>query len=136
MWLLFAFLGPALAADSSRLLLGNSYTSYNNLSGATEQLFEELIGDASSFKTASLTQGGFQWVQHESALSNSSSQHSNRFYGDDWDWVLLQEQSQIPGFPLNQTDRINSGQAALALNQRIEDIGANTLLYMTWGRRW
>jgi hypothetical protein len=49
--------------------------------------------------------------------------------------VVLQEQSQIPGFPQDQSDFRASRRAAEDLDDRIEASGAQTLLLLTWGRR-
>ena len=49
--------------------------------------------------------------------------------------IVLQDQSQIPGFPRTQSDWVDSKDAAIALTERIDDEGADVMLLMTWGRR-
>jgi hypothetical protein len=135
MWTLLIITGLSWGAEGSLLLMGNSYTSYNNLAQLTQTLLDQQDPQWTAVNTAALTQGGYRWSQHEAALANSSSQHHGVFYGEDWAWVLLQEQSQIPGFPDGQTDREQSIEAGISLNNRIADHAAETVLYMTWGRR-
>ena len=52
-----------------------------------------------------------------------------------WDWVVLQDQSQIPGFPRSQAEWIASKDGAVEIAEVIEDNGGETVLMMTWGRR-
>ncbi len=59
-------------------------------------------------------------------------------YGDDavsYDFVVLQDQSQIPGFPQTQSEWIQSRDAAVSLASIIEDRGGATRLFLTWGKR-
>jgi hypothetical protein len=52
-----------------------------------------------------------------------------------WDVVVLQEQSQIPGFPAAQVDHASFVESVAELNGRIAAAEAQTALLMTWGRR-
>ena len=52
-----------------------------------------------------------------------------------YDTVILQDQSQVSGFHIFanfQQDRINP---VIAIDSLIQENGASTMLYMTWGRR-
>ena len=132
---------PAYAYDA--LFVGNSYTFYGNpdMPTAFGQLLE--------------AQGGFGPVRSEGAvkaawrldqhLADSKAEGNAIFtlLGDgaqaagntSWDIVVLQEQSQIPGFPPGQPQYEASQQAAKELNALIESRGAMTVFLMTWGRR-
>ena len=76
------------------LFLGNSYTFFNNL----PDLFENFSNAAGDTVTAGFnTPGGYTLQGHS---TNQMSQ--NMISQGDWDFVVLQEQSQIPSFPLSQ----------------------------------
>jgi len=52
-----------------------------------------------------------------------------------YDTVILQDQSQVAGFHIFgnfQQERINP---VIAIDSLIQENGANTMLYMTWGRK-
>lgn len=51
----------------------------------------------------------------------------------DWDYVVLQEQSIIPSLPDQRVQ--NMYPAVRALDERNREVGAGTVLLMTWGRR-
>ncbi|MBI1374195.1 MAG: hypothetical protein GC159_15875 [Phycisphaera sp.] len=50
-----------------------------------------------------------------------------------WDFVVLQEQSQVPS--LNDEYVKSFMDSATSLDERIRAAGAKTVMYMTWGRR-
>jgi hypothetical protein len=50
-----------------------------------------------------------------------------------WDYVVLQEQSQLPSLPGEHVQSFFD--AATALDKHIRDSGAQTVFFMTWGRR-
>ena len=80
------------AQDTTRVLfLGNSYTSFNDL----PQLLTGLAADMGHVvETASNTPGGYTLQGH---ASNDTSLDLIAEGG--WDFVILQEQSQVPSFP-------------------------------------
>jgi hypothetical protein len=136
-----AFATPALAYDA--LFVGNSYTFYGSPDLPTA--FGELLE----------AQGGFGPVRSEGAVkaawrldqhladSKVAGNPIHTLLGDgaeaagntSWDIVVLQEQSQIPGFPPGQPQYEASQQAAQELNTLIASRGAMTVFLMTWGRR-
>ena len=64
------------------------------------------------------------------ALTDKSTTNYQKY-----DTVILQDQSQVSGFHIFsnfQQDRINP---VIAIDSLIQENGANTMLYMTWGRR-
>jgi hypothetical protein len=116
-----------LSAQTTALFLGNSYTASNNLPGLTEQL---AASAGFELTTAANTPGGFSFEGH---TTNTASQ--NLIAQGGWDFVVLQEQSQIPSFPLAQVETDCFPYAA-QLNEQIlaADSCAETVFYMTWGR--
>jgi len=105
------------------LFLGNSYTYVNNL--------PQLIADAATSSGDTLifdshTPGGYTLNQHY-----FDTVSTNKIQAGGWNYVVLQDQSQVPAFP----DYDGAGGVALAyLNKRFNPC-ARTLFYMTWGRK-
>ena len=114
------------------LLMGNSYTSANNLGN----LVDGVMGAASvQTNVSSLTGGGLRLSQHANNVASSGHQWNTTLKGTAWDWVVLQDQSQVPGFPRTEQTWIDSKDGAIDLNLAIERNGGETVLLMTWGRR-
>lgn len=129
--LIAAFLcsGLAVQAKTLRVLfIGNSYTAVNNLPSQIAQLadgtHDTLIYDMSA-------PGGYTFQQHTTnATTLSKIQQGN------WDYVVLQEQSQLPSFPDAQV-ATDVYPYAHALDSIIHENNpcAKTLFYVTWGRK-
>lgn len=123
--LLFAFL-PCLPAAAETepvriLFIGNSYT------GQIKKTLQELVAASprANSELAFITPGGRTLRQH---LNNPET--VARIREGAWDFVVLQDQSQTPAvFP----DKFAS--AAAELDDIIDESGAQTVFYMTWGRR-
>lgn len=113
------------------LFLGNSYTIQNDLEAKVAALFgaagEEVVVER-------LATPGWRFVDHVGAIETTGTAHAAAF-GASQDWVLLQEQSQIPGFPAGQADLEASRAAAVTLDGYAAATGATTVFLMTWGRR-
>ncbi len=111
------------------LLFGNSYTQQNSLDVILEDL-----GVNDSVARAS---GGLTLDDHWNNVNTSANSWNTtlRDPSVDWDYVVLQDQSQIPGFPRSNADWIDSRDAAVNLADAIEDESSEVLLMMTWGRR-
>ena len=131
---------PANTSAQDRVLFaGNSYTFY---SGGLEVMVDALLEESTgaTVDTQSVTAGGYRLTQHLADADGSNGDRPLRqalVTGPDTDWnlVVLQEQSQIPGFPRGQTDWIQSRNAAVRLDELIEPTGAHTMFFVTWGRR-
>lgn len=128
-YLLFLLLPCFLNAQSKRaLFLGNSYTNYNNL----PQLTAILAGSAGdTLIVDSNTPGGYT-LQSHSTNANSIGKIAQ----GSWDFVVLQEQSQRPSFPQWQVEA-DVFPYAKVLDSIInkENPCAETIFYMTWGRK-
>ncbi len=110
------------------LFVGNSYTSVNNLPLMVSQVVSS-AGDSIEFK--SNTPGG-------STFNNHSQNSTTLAYiaESNWDFVVLQEQSQLPSFPNSQVETECFPYAHL-LDSLINQYNpcSETVYYMTWGRK-
>ncbi|HEY0262763.1 MAG TPA: hypothetical protein VGB95_07035, partial [Chitinophagales bacterium] len=109
------------------LFLGNSYTYVNDL--------PQMIADAAASTNDILifdsnAPGGYTLQEHS---TNSTS--LTKIAVGNWDYVVLQEQSQFPSFPDWQVEE-DVFPYAKELDSIInaENPCAETVFYMTWGR--
>jgi len=116
------------AQDSASVLfIGNSYTYVNDLPSLLQSVVD---AQGDYLYVDSRTQGGATFQTH---VDNASTY--TKINGYNWDYVVLQAQSQEPSFPDSQ---VNS--TTLPNAQRLADsIYANNfcsevLMFMTWGR--
>jgi hypothetical protein len=109
------------------LFLGNSYTAYNNLAQLTSDV---ALSAGDTLIVDSNTPGGTTFANH--STNNTSL---TKIAAGNWDYVILQEQSQIPSFPIEQVE-IDCFPFAAILNDSIlaNNPCAETMFYMTWGR--
>ena len=110
------------------LFLGNSYTSVNNLPALTAAVATS-AGDTLIYDSNLI--GGYTLQQH----SVDATSLSKIMLGT-WDYVVLQEQSQLPSFPISQVET-NVFPYARKLDSIINLYNpcAETMFYMTWGRK-
>lgn len=123
----FVFLSLLSIAQTQRILfIGNSYTDVNNLPSIVKSVANSMGDD---FDYSSNTPGGCTFQQH------CNNQSMDLICQGGWDYVVLQEQSQYPSFPINQVQNEVFPYAA-RLNDSIEKYNpcAETVFYMTWGR--
>jgi hypothetical protein len=129
--LIAAFLcsGLVVQAKTLRVLfIGNSYTAVNNLPSQIAQLadgtHDTLIYDMSA-------PGGYTFQQHTTNTTTLS-----KIQQGNWDYVVLQEQSQLPSFPDAQVAS-DVYPYAHALDSIIHENNpcAKTIFYVTWGRK-
>lgn len=109
------------------LFLGNSYTAVNNL----PQIIAALATSAGdNLNYDSHTPGGYTFQNH---LNDGTS--AAKIAQTGWDFVVLQEQSQLPSFPLAQV-QTGCFPFADSLDSLIvlANPCAETMFYMTWGR--
>lgn len=123
------FLLNTFAQETKKVLfLGNSYTAGNNLSGLIQNLAQAngdiLIKDQN-------TPGGYTFNAHS---SNNTS--LNKIASNNWDYVVLQAQSQEPSFPPGQV-AVDTKPYAAILNDSIvsNNTCTETMFFMTWGRK-
>ena len=111
------------------LMYGNSYTSQNSLHTILEDLG---VTDAEA-----LTGGGMRFDDHWNNVNTSGHSWNSTLRNPNlnWDYVILQDQSQIPGYNRSTTSWIEDKDAAILLANEIESESSESVLMMTWGRR-
>lgn len=109
------------------LFIGNSYTAVNDLPNWVK-LIGESAGD--TFEVVSIAPGGTTFSMH---LNNP--QVTTELASGNYDAVVLQEQSQLPSFPLSQVESDCFPYAkALVDAARAGKPCIKVVFYMTWGR--
>lgn len=120
-----------LHAQTRVLFIGNSYTAVNNLPQLTADCALSIGFAGMPMEVASSTPGGTTFQMH---TTNASSQAL--INEGNWDFVVLQEQSQLPSFPDSQVATECFPYAAQLNNQIVSvDSCTETVFYMTWGRQ-
>ena len=113
------------------LMVGNSYTSSN----ALNQKLERVLDDSGvSSDVESVTGGGMKLSDHADDSEEQGSQLNTKL-SERQDFVVLQDQSQIPSLLTENTFWADSNDAIELLNERIISEGGQTILLMTWGRK-
>ncbi|MCX5794295.1 MAG: SGNH/GDSL hydrolase family protein [Elusimicrobia bacterium] len=110
------------------LFLGNSYTSVNDLPGtltAVARSFGDTVAADASVK------GGYRLMDHA-----RDEQSLAKIKARPWDFVVLQEQSQMPGFDDSQIDA-ETVPYAVRLDGLIHAANprAKTVFFAAWGRK-
>ena len=110
------------------LFIGNSYTAVNDLPN-----WVRLVGasQGDTFEVVSFAPGGRTFQGH-----SQDPQLLMLIQQKNYDAVILQEQSQLPSFPLNQvkTDCYPYAKS-LVDSIRANNPFAKIIFYMTWGRK-
>ena len=103
------------------LFIGNSYTFYNDL----PRIFSQLMASGGyQVDVGQATQGGWSLSNHR-----NSSATTKVITNGEWDFVVLQEQSVVNNPELGMFPSVES------LNELIRENDAETILFMTWGRK-
>jgi hypothetical protein len=112
----------------SILFIGNSYIGVNNLPLITQQV-ATAMGD--TLNQDSNTPGGTTFNQHTTNATTLA-----KIALGTWDYVALQEQSQLPSFPDGQV-QADTYPYAKRLDSLITAYNSctETVFYMTWGRK-
>lgn len=126
---LMLFIQTSYSQETKKVLfLGNSYTAVNNLPEIIQQMAEDQ-GHILIYDT--YTPGGYRFLNH-AADANAIE----KIQAEDWDYVVLQGQSQETAFPENMlVDEIYPPVAALTQIIRENNSCSVPLFYMTWGRK-
>lgn len=122
----------AAAKDISFLMVGNSFTNANHLQEMIKSMLEEDLMFGSQVYAMRFRKPASRFAEDvlDPALASTIAERS-------WDWVILQEQSQIPAFIGTYYDPTFqlSLNATVQMNSWIQKANAETVLLMTWGRR-
>jgi hypothetical protein len=121
------------------LFVGNSYTAANTLHAIVSDL---LIEAGHEGTTLDVTPGGYRLEEHAADADGTNGDTRLRdllVTGEEaalgWDVVVLQEQSQVAGFPTTEPYWTDMVEGATILRDLASDAGADTVIFMTWGRR-
>lgn len=107
------------------LFVGNSYTYANDL----PTMFSELARSGGhKVEVSIVAEGGFTLADHV-----NSAQFSEALTSNQWDYVVLQEQSQIPSIKASRTQSMYP--AARELVQQIRATSAQPIFFETWAHR-
>ncbi len=111
------------------LFIGNSYTYVNDLPGLTAMVAAS-VGDTLRYDYNTI--GGYTLQMHSTNATTLSKINEG-----DWDYVVLQEQSQLPSFDLPQVDTEVFPYAKLldSLVHKYNSCG-RSMFYITWGRKY
>ncbi|WP_190277374.1 PKD domain-containing protein [Taibaiella lutea] len=110
------------------LFIGNSYTDVNNLPEIVKQIAASMNDTLVYSKS---TPGGYTFNQH-----STNAATLGLIAQGGWDYVVLQEQSQYPSFPIGQVqDEVFPFAKKLDSLVHIASPCAKTVFYMTWGRK-
>lgn len=129
--ILFSLTG--LNAQTTRVLfLGNSYTYVNNLDQIVKD-FALAMGD--TMEVQRNTPGGYTLGHPDGGHIYNETSLSMIAEGD-WDYVVLQDQSQFPSIPHFRDNYSYPG--AIALGDLIREASpcATPVMFMTWGRKY
>lgn len=107
------------------LFIGNSYTSVNDLPGMLEAMSAKAKGARPVEANRSL-HGGWTLQKH---MDDEKSKTQAMIKEGDWDFVVLQEQSQMPFMYPKVTHKYG-----IMLGKLIQEQKATPLFYMTWAR--
>ncbi len=128
-FIIFAVFSVQVVAQSKKVLfLGNSYTGVNNLPLLIRNI---ALSTNDTLIVDSNTPGGYTFQLH---TTNTTSQ--SKLMAGNWDFVVLQEQSQLPSFPDDQV-AVEVFPYARTLDSIINQYSpcAETVFYRTWGRK-
>ena len=125
------FLAPIVSwsQSTSILFVGNSYTYVNDLPKLVKDI---ALSKGDSVTTDISAPGGYTFQNHCANATTLAKINSGFF-----DFVILQEQSQMPSFPPSQV-AIDVYPYAKQLDSLIHKANscATTVFYMTWGRKY
>ena len=113
--------------EKKALFIGNSYTYFNQLPELVEGIAN---AKGNIFNHQSHTPGGTSLSTH---ANNATVQ--NLFSASQWDYVILQAQSQEPSFhPSQVANQVYPYANSLCENIRAANACTKPVFYMTWGR--
>lgn len=120
--------GHSQPITKKALFLGNSYTAYNSLPNLVEDIANSL-GD--SLVHDRNTPGGQTMAGHASNMTSLA-----KISSQEWDYVVLQSQSQEPSFsPSQVANDVYPYAARLTDSIRSNTSCGTPLFFMTWGRK-
>jgi hypothetical protein len=129
--------GRVMAVDL--LMVGNSYTSVNDLPTLVKSLLQENADNDPVGAYRYTVDAQYLVAHRDEALGFSGEDNQLRKWlvtePKNWTWVVLQEQSLVGSWVDAFAQWDYSRDAAVQLNQMIASTGGATIFFMTWGRR-
>ena len=119
----FSFTAPLFLEAKKILFIGNSYTS--QCSDTITKLFKN---ESPDWKLTFHTKGGKDLAYH---LAEPATE--KLIGSQNWDFVILQEQSQKSGLGGKSSQGFHN--AVASFSKIIRDTGSTPCLYLTWGRK-
>jgi len=116
---------PSRGPCTRVLFIGNSYTFTNNLPLVFARL---ALAGGHQVETGMAAEGGWTLSDHVKSSATVEAIQSTK-----WNFIVLQEQSQIPASVQDRTESMYP--AARALVHQIEAVGATPLFFLTWAHR-
>src|SRR6266498_2011890 len=107
------------------LFIGNSYTFVNDLPATFAKLAKS---GGHKVEVGMAAQGGWTFANHI-----QSPETLDQLKSGTWNFVVLQEQSQIPSVEQSRTHGMYP--AARELVREIREVGATPIFFLTWARR-
>ncbi len=129
--IILSFLIPFYSFSQSynALFIGNSYTYYNNLPLMVSNIASS-FGDSLAFDQS--TPGGASLYGH-----SQNQTTLNKINQQNWDYVILQDQSQNPSLSPNYVLANVYPYAEQLINQiELNYLCTEPIFYMTWGRKY
>ena len=119
----------AFAQPKKILFVGNSYVYTNNL---PQELYSLALSGGDTIIFDSSAPGGYTFQQHTSYAPTLTKINAQA-----WDYVVLQEQSQMPSFPPSQVQQSVYPYAAQLVDLILaNDSCTQPVFFMTWGRKY
>ena len=117
-----------VAQDLPRVLfIGNSYTQANELPQMVADIAQSM---GEGIEYSSNTPGGCTFEMH------CHNQSMTMICESGWDFVVLQEQSQLPAFPMDSVEMYVFPFAQQLVDSiYVHNPCANPMFFMTWGRK-
>lgn len=127
-WILVLFANQLFAQEHPRVLfIGNSYTAVNDLPQMVAEIAQSMGED---LEYRSNTPGGCTFEMH------CHNQSMTMICEGDWDFVVMQEQSQLPAFPMDSVELYVFPFAQQLVDSiYVHNPCAEPMFYMTWGRK-
>ena len=130
--LLFLAFIPLLSFGQSKkevLFIGNSYTYYNDLPDLVKEI---ALSFGDTLVHESSTPGGSNFNAH-----STNSQSLSKINQQQWDYVVLQAQSQEPSFSPSQVASDTYPYAEILVDSILANSSCTEpLFFMTWGRKY
>ena len=118
-------MGGATKPPITILMIGNSYTYTNHL----DQMLQSVLKDSDQYSQVSVDSDAVGGASLASLVASGAASKLARGYG----YVVLQDQSQIPGFANTDPEFVASNTAVRTLAGAAAQNHSRLVLFETWG---